>query len=35
MPMMTGKWRLTTASALVMRSKASAISRNGIASPSE
>ncbi len=33
MPMMTGKWRLTTASALVIRSNASAISRNGIARP--
>ena len=34
-PMITGKWRLTTPSALVIRSNASAISRNGIASPAE
>ena len=33
--MITGKWRLTTASASVMRSNARAISRNGIARPAE
>src|SRR5205823_885044 len=33
--MTSGKWRLTIANAAVMRSNASAISRNGIASPAE
>ena len=34
-PITIGKWRLTTASAFVARSNASAINRNGIARPAE